>query len=94
MCFSVYMVRYVRETSQTNLGKFVSNPKVLSHCADFCSSTPERASVNCIKPLDTQNQAIFVDKYLDLQSPEQEVRLFLSFLAIKHSSSVLTRRIA
>ena len=94
MCFSVYMVKYVRETSPTNCGKFVSNPKVLSHCADFCSSTPERASMNCIKPSDTQNQAIFVDKYLDLQSPEQEVTLFLSSVAIKISSSVFSRCIA
>ena len=94
MCFSVYMVRYMRETSQTHRGKFVPNPNVLSHSADFCSSTPERASINCIKPTDTQNQAIFVDKYLDLQSPEQEVRLFLPSLAIKISSSVLTRYIA
>jgi hypothetical protein len=50
--------------------------KFLHHYSDFYSSTPERALMNYIKPSESQTQAIFVDKYLDQQSPEREVNSF------------------
>jgi hypothetical protein len=54
----------------------ILNLKFLHHYSDFYSSTPERALMNYIKPSESQTQAIFVDKYLDQQSPEQEVNSF------------------